>query len=251
MARPTVIANWKMNGSIASNALLINSMADELGKVSDVDLGVCVPFPYLAQMQQVLKGGNLKLGAQNVNAEKSGAYTGEVSCEMLQEFNCHYVLVGHSERRALFGESDSALTKKFEAVVNANMVPVLCVGETLDQRKSGQTSAVVAAQINAVLSGVGITACRNAVIAYEPIWAIGTGETATPEQAQQVHAEIRQLLATESEEIAQAMPLLYGGSVNEVNASALFAQPDVDGGLVGGASLSAESFIEICQSAQR
>jgi len=251
MARATVIANWKMNGSLTSNAALGGALAAALKSLLDIDLAVCVPFPYLAQMEQQLSGTPLHLGAQNVNAEAGGAHTGEVSCAMLQDFGCRYVLVGHSERRTLYDESDNTVAQKFKAVVSANMRPVLCVGETLEQRNAGQTTDIITSQIHAVLNEVGMSAFEQALVAYEPVWAIGTGETATPDQAQQVHAHMRALFAFECAEVARSIPLLYGGSVNQDNASTLFAQPDVDGGLIGGASLNAEAFVKICQSAQR
>lgn len=250
MASPLVIANWKMNGELVSNAKLAAALVLQLAELKSVDIGLCAPFPYLAQLQTGLEGSAIKSGAQNVNAAAAGAYTGEVSCEMLKEFACHYVLLGHSERRSLYHESNQQVAEKFAAVVQAGLVPVLCVGESLAQWQSSQTNTVVAEQINAVLSEVGIEAFSKAVIAYEPIWAIGTGETASPEQAQAVHAHIRALLAQHSQNIANNLPIIYGGSVKAVNAQALFAQPDIDGGLVGGASLDSDEFIQICTAAQ-
>ena len=235
MKRSRLVAgNWKMHGSRASIATLLdalvkgNSGSDGAGS----DCAVCPPFPYLAQVAERLRGTEIAWGAQNVSEHAQGAYTGEVSAAMLAEFGCRYVIVGHSERRQLCGESDAQAAAKFAAVRAAGMTPILCVGETLEERDAGKTEAVVARQLDAVVFEKG-------VLAYEPVWAIGTGRNATPEQAQAVHAFLRKKVPSET-------PILYGGSVKPQNAAAIFAMPDVDGGLIGGASLVAADFVAIC-----
>jgi triosephosphate isomerase (TIM) len=233
-----VAGNWKMHGNLAANRALLDGVA---GGVEGVECAVCVPFPYLGQAQERLRGTGVALAAQNVSEHASGAYTGEVSAAMLAEFGCRYVLVGHSERRHLFGEGDAQVAAKFSAAGAAGLVPILCVGETLADREAGRTEEVVLRQLDAVLAKGGI---GSGVVAYEPVWAIGTGRTATPEQAQAVHGMLRKRLSAEAR-------LLYGGSVKPDNAAALFAMPDVDGGLVGGASLKAPDFIAICRMAAR
>ena len=214
-----------------------------------VAVAVCVPFPYLAQAQAALTGGPLAWGAQNLSEKASGAFTGEVSAAMLKDFGCQYVLVGHSERRALYGESDALVAEKFAAALAAGLRPVLCVGETLAERESGKTAEVVAKQMAAVLDRVGVAALANAVVAYEPVWAIGTGKTATSEQAQEVHAAIRAQVAALDTKVAEGVQILYGGSVKPSNAEELFGMPDIDGGLIGGASLVAADFLAICRAA--
>ncbi|AJE19775.1 triose-phosphate isomerase [Azotobacter chroococcum] len=245
-----VIGNWKMNGSLEANRCLLQELLPPLAALKGVGVAVCPPFPYLAQVAGLLEGSGVALGAQNLNAAEKGAFTGEVAGGMLGELGCRYVLVGHSERRSLYGESDELVAEKFEAALAAGLVPVLCVGETLAQRRDGSTEAVIAAQVRAVLQRVGSAGIAAAVVAYEPVWAIGTGETATPEQAQAVHRHIRALLGEADGALAAATPILYGGSVKADNAAALFAQPDIDGGLIGGASLEAASFLAICQAAR-
>ncbi|ACO81082.1 triosephosphate isomerase [Azotobacter vinelandii CA] len=240
-----VIGNWKMNGSLDANRRLLQELLPPLAAVKGLEVAVCPPFPYLAQVGALLEGSSVALGAQNLHSAGQGAFTGEVGAGMLEELGCRYVLVGHSERRSLFGESDETVAEKFEAALRAGLVPVLCVGETLAQRRDGSTEAVIAGQVRAVLQRVGGAGIAAGVIAYEPVWAIGTGETASPEQAQAVHRHIRALLGE-----ATATPILYGGSVKPDNAAALFAQPDIDGGLIGGASLEAASFLAICRAAQ-
>ena len=225
-----------MHGSLAANAALLDALV-----AAGVECAVCVPFPYLAQVAGRLRGTRIAWGAQNVSEHASGAYTGEVSAAMLGEFGCRYVLVGHSERRQLYGESDGTVAAKFAAVQGTGITPILCVGETLPEREAGRTREVVARQLDAVLAK---GAPGDAVLAYEPVWAIGTGRTATPQQAQEVHAFLRQ-------RVTAATRILYGGSVKADNAAALFAMPDVDGGLIGGASLQAQDFIAICKQAQR
>jgi triosephosphate isomerase len=250
MRRKLVAGNWKMHGTLAQNAVLLDAVRDGMASVSNVDCAVCVPFPYLAQAQQKLSGSAVKWGAQDVHQLDKGAYTGEVSATMLRDFGCGYVIVGHSERRAYYGESSQLVAEKFLAAQQAGMVPVLCVGETLEQRDSGLTESVVAGQLDALIQLGGVQALRNAVVAYEPVWAIGTGKTATSAQAQAVHAFIRQRIATHDGQIASGLCILYGGSVKANNAAELFAMPDIDGGLIGGASLVADEFLAICRAAQ-
>jgi triosephosphate isomerase (TIM) len=234
-----VAGNWKMNGSRASNAALLDALLRELGREKGVECAVCPPFPYLQQVSERLAGSPIAWGAQNVSEHAEGAYTGEASAAMLKEFGCRYALVGHSERRKLYGESDAQVAAKFAAAQGAGLVPILCVGETLEEREAGRTEEVVARQLQAVLNGNDF---GKAVLAYEPVWAIGTGRNATPEQAQAVHGFLRKKVTAESR-------ILYGGSVKAQNAKALFAMPDVDGGLIGGASLVAKDFIEIVRAA--
>jgi triosephosphate isomerase len=210
-----------------------------------------VPFPYLAQAQAALSGSSIAWGAQNVSEQPKGAFTGEVSASMLLDFGCKYVIVGHSERRSLYGESDELVAKKYMAAQAAGLTPILCVGESLEERESGVTEAVVARQLDAVIQAAGVASLGKAVVAYEPVWAIGTGKTASPEQAQAVHAFIRGKIATLDAGIADKLVIQYGGSVKAANASELMAQPDIDGGLIGGASLVADEFIAICRAAAK
>ena len=239
-----------MHGGLKVNAQLL---ADVVAGVPGlgVAVAVCVPFPYLAQAQSLLDGTTVAWGAQNLNEQAQGAFTGEVSAAMLQDFGCRYVLVGHSERRSLYGESDRLVAEKFAAALSSGLHPVLCVGETLEQRDGGKTLEVVSAQIDAVLSRVGVAAFSGAVVAYEPVWAIGTGRTATSAQAEEVHAVIRARIAQADTKIADGLQILYGGSVKPGNAAELFAMPDIDGGLIGGASLVAADFLAICAAAAR
>ncbi|NQD94118.1 triose-phosphate isomerase [Pseudomonas sp. CrR25] len=250
MKRMLVIGNWKMHGNHQANAQLLNALLPALVESAGVETAVCPPYPYLAQVAELLAGSTLQLGAQNLSRFDQGAHTGEVSGHMLREFGCQYVLVGHSERRSLYGEDDRLIAEKFAAALCADLVPVLCVGESLAQRRNGETEAVITAQIRALLDLIGIQGLAGGVIAYEPVWAIGTGETATPAQAQAVHVHIRCLLAEQDPAVAAAMRILYGGSVKANNAAELFAQADIDGGLIGGASLDAASFAAICAAAQ-
>src|SRR5688500_8404072 len=236
MAQGRLVAgNWKMHGSRASVQALLDSLLQGIPKDAKAGCAVCAPFPYLALVAERLRGSPIAWGAQNASEHAQGAYTGEVSAAMLAEFGCRYVLVGHSERRQLYGESDAQAAAKFAAVKKAGMTPILCVGETLEERDAGQTEAVVARQLGAV-------EFKDAVLAYEPVWAIGTGRNATPEQAQAVHAFLRKRLPA-------ATLILYGGSVKPQNAAAIFAMPDVDGGLIGGASLVAKDFLDIVRAA--
>ena len=250
MRRKLVAGNWKMYGALTQNEALLNAVASGMAQMSGVDCAVCVPFPYLAQAQQMLRGSAVKWGAQDVHQAEKGAYTGEVSASMLNDFGCHYVLVGHSERRSLYGETSQLVAEKFAAAQKSGLLPVLCVGETLEQRENGTTEAVVAEQLDAVINLLGVQSLRKAVVAYEPVWAIGTGKTASPQQAQAVHAFIRQRVSGHDGQIAQGLCILYGGSVKAANAVELFAMPDIDGGLIGGASLVAEDFLAICRAGQ-
>ena len=250
MRRKLVAGNWKMHGTLARNAELLDAVRSGMRQITDVDCAVCVPFPYLAQAQQKLSGSNVKWGAQNVHQLDKGAYTGEVSAAMLRDFECSHVIVGHSERRACYGESSRLVAEKFLAAQQAGLTPVLCMGETLQQRESGITETVIAEQLDALIQLGGVQALRNAVVAYEPVWAIGTGKTATSAQAQAVHRFIRQRIAALDGQIAAALCILYGGSVKANNAAELFAMPDIDGGLIGGASLVADEFLAICRAGQ-
>ena len=239
-----------MHGGLAANrSLLQGVVAGVKGLAAAVECAVCVPYPYLAQVQQELAKAEVSWGAQNLSEQVSGAFTGEVSAAMLKDFGCRYVIVGHSERRALYGEDDGLVAKKFKQALAGGLVPILCVGETLAQRESGQTAEVVAAQLDAVLDAAGVEVFAGAVVAYEPVWAIGTGLTASPAQAQAVHEGIRARLAARNAEVAAGVRVLYGGSVKAGNAAELFAMPDIDGALVGGASLVAEEFVAICRAA--
>jgi triosephosphate isomerase len=249
MRKPLVAGNWKMHGSRAENAALVRDLLDRLPESLAADVLVCPPFVYLSEAGRLLKDAEIDLGAQSLCAESSGAFTGEVSGAMLRDVGCRYVLVGHSERRQLFGEHDALVARKFVAAQAAGLVPVLCVGETLEEREQGRTTEVVARQLDAVLAVCGVAALRSAVIAYEPVWAIGTGRNATPEQAQDVHAMIRARVEALDARIANEVRVLYGGSVKASNARELFAMADIDGGLVGGASLKADEFAQICAAA--
>ncbi len=247
MRQKLIIANWKMNGDKTLFNSLLNDFTANISNLKTVV--VCPPFIYIPLVEQRLAGSIMSLGAQDVSAYSEGAYTGEVAISMLQEFNCSYVIVGHSERRSYHNETDQLVADKFKLVLDSGLTPVLCVGETLEEHNKGQTEAVVLRQLNAVIDTVGIKAFSSAVIAYEPVWAIGTGKTATPEQAQQIHTFIRGKIAEQNEIVAAQLKILYGGSVNSTNAKQLFAMPDIDGGLVGGASLNSKEFSEICNSA--
>jgi len=249
MRQPLVAGNWKMHGSRAENAQLVSGLLDLLQPGKRAEIMLCPPFPYLMETARLLKDSGVTLGAQTVCAEAQGAFTGEVSAAMLKDAGCSYVLVGHSERRQLYAESDNLVARKFVAAQSQGLVPVLCVGETLEEREGDQTTAVVTRQLEAVLAVSGIQSLARAVIAYEPVWAIGTGRTATPEQAQAVHAMIRAKLTDRDAMIGGSVRLLYGGSVKASNAQELFAMPDIDGGLVGGASLKADEFARICAGA--
>jgi triosephosphate isomerase len=251
MRRYLVAGNWKMNGSRAANATLLEKIAAGLVRCPDVEALVCPPAVFLESVGQALKGAPIRLGAQNLaDQEKPGAFTGEIHGAMLKELACEYVIVGHSERRALYGETDEVVARKFKTAQALGLTPILCVGETLAQREADQTEAVLKRQLDAVLQQGGVASLERAVVAYEPVWAIGTGRTATPQQAQDAHAFLRSQVAARDVRIAAALRVLYGGSVNSGNAATLFAGPDVDGGLIGGASLKAEEFLAICAAAQ-
>lgn len=251
MRRKLVAGNWKMHGGLVRNRDLLGSLVQAVGKAGNADCAVCVPFPYLGQTQELLQGTAIAWGAQTLSEHAQGAYTGEVSAAMLADFGCRYVLVGHSERRSLYGESNEAVAAKFVAAVTGGLTPILCLGETLEQRENNITEKVIAAQLDAVTQAAGMSGLANAVVAYEPVWAIGTGRTASPQQAQDVHAFIRGRLAGSDAELAQRLQILYGGSVKPQNAAELFGMADIDGGLIGGASLVAEDFLAIWAAAAK
>jgi triosephosphate isomerase len=244
-----VAGNWKMNGSTAGNAELLAGIIDGVPEGDGFSLLVCPPFPYIASVAAQVEGSAVRVGAQNVSEHEKGAFTGEVSPAMLRDVGCEYAIVGHSERRSLYGETSEQVAAKFVAAQAAGIVPILCVGETLEEREAGTTEGVVDEQLDAVLDAAGIGAFARAVIAYEPVWAIGTGMTATPEQAQDVHRHIRARLAKHDPAVAEGVQVLYGGSMKGDNAAGLLAQPDIDGGLIGGASLKAEDFLAIARAA--
>ncbi|WP_150047411.1 MULTISPECIES: triose-phosphate isomerase [Methylomonas] len=247
MRQSLIMGNWKMNTSRDEGVQLAKALAEGLGGVSQ-EVAVCVPFVYLSDIRNALAGSPIAVGAQNVADQAVGAYTGEVSAAMLADCGCKYALVGHSERRSYYGDSNRSVAQRFCQSQKQNIIPVLCVGETLQERDDNKTFQVVDEQLDAVIDAAGIEAFAKAVIAYEPVWAIGTGKTATDEQAQEVHQYIRQRIAARSQEIADKVQILYGGSVKPDNAKGLFAMPDIDGGLVGGASLDAKGFLQICHS---
>lgn len=246
MRRPFLAGNWKMHGSRAENAELIEALLAGVPAQPSADIAVCPTFVYLAEAARLLRESSIGLGAQSVCAEAVGAFTGEVSAAMLKDVGCRYVIVGHSERRALYKEDDALVARKFLAAQSHKLVPILCVGETLEERERGQTMQVVSRQLAAVLDVAGVEAFADAIVAYEPVWAIGTGKNATAGQAQEVHAHIRADVAARDGNIASALRVLYGGSVKAGNAREIFSMPDVDGGLIGGASLKAEEFLKIC-----
>ncbi|MEY4762408.1 MAG: hypothetical protein RLZZ200_2264 [Pseudomonadota bacterium] len=251
MRRKIVAGNWKMHGSRAENTQLVDAIVSGYEAAEGTECIVCPPFVYLHEIARQLRDSAVRLGAQDVCAEAQGAFTGEVSASMLKDVGCGYVLVGHSERRALYGEDDQLVARKFAAAQARGLQPILCVGEQLAEREAGRTHEVIARQLDAVLAVSDAGALAKAVVAYEPVWAIGTGRTATPEQAQDVHAFIRERIAARDATIAAGLSLLYGGSVKAGNAAELFAMPDVDGGLIGGASLKAEEFLAICDAARK
>jgi triosephosphate isomerase len=246
--RKLVAGNWKMHGSLAENAALLDAVVAGVAGLDGVDCAVCVPYPYLQQAQSRLQRTGIAWGAQNLSQHERGAYTGEVAGAMLRDLGCRYVIVGHSERRALFGEDDALVAAKFLAAQRAGLTPILCVGESLEQRESGSTEAVVGGQLDAVLEAAGAGALAGAVLAYEPVWAIGTGKTATPRQAQDVHEFLRRRVSARDRALAGGLRILYGGSVKAGNARDLFAMADIDGGLIGGASLVAEEFLAIVRA---
>lgn len=248
MRRKLVAGNWKMHGNLATNAELLQGI--RVGAVGlKAEIAVCVPYPYLAQVREALAGSAIAWGAQDVSEHAQGAYTGEVSAAMLVDFGCRYVIIGHSERRSYYGDTDAVVAAKYEAAQKAGLVPILCVGETLEERERNVTADVVTRQLDAVIVRCGAASLAKAVVAYEPVWAIGTGRTATPQQAQEVHALIRARVARDAAAVAGELRILYGGSMKPNNAAELMAQPDIDGGLIGGASLVAADFLAICAAA--
>lgn len=246
MRRYLIAGNWKMHGSLSQLNILVEGIKQGAAAYPDVDLLVLPTFMHLAPVHQLIAHSSILLGAQNLYLGTQGAFTGEVSGAMLAEMGCKYVLVGHSERRSIFHEDLNLIAQKFKAALEAKLIPILCIGETRAERESGATEAVVREQLESVIALTGIDVFRHAVIAYEPVWAIGTGLTATPEQAQAVHAYIRSLIAKNKVDIASAIRILYGGSMKPDNAASLLTMPDIDGGLIGGASLDAKSFLAIC-----
>jgi triosephosphate isomerase len=245
MRRKLIAGNWKMNGSRASARALLAQISAGATDLNEVDWLVCPPFVFLADAEALLQGGPVALGGQNLSEHTSGAYTGEISAAMLQDVGCRYCIVGHSERRGSYAESDELVAAKFRTARNAGLIPVFCLGESLEQRGRGQTADVIMNQLDAVLDTDGVDVLASTVIAYEPVWAIGTGRTATPDQVQEVHSYLRTRVARDSKAVAAELRILYGGSVKASNARELLAMPDVDGGLVGGASLDATDFLAI------
>ena len=248
MRQPLIAGNWKMNGSKAEALDLLNGIKAGAGEISKAEIAVCPPFPYLYLAEDVLRGTQIAYGAQDVSRELGGAFTGQVSAAMLKDFGCKYVIVGHSERRQFNGETDPIIGRKYAQEVANGMVPILCVGETLEERELGKTEEVVSAHVDGVLNLSGVEAFTHGVIAYEPVWAIGTGVTATPAQAQEVHAFLRSRIAAKSQDVAAQVRILYGGSMKPDNAMELIGQADIDGGLIGGASLKAADFLAICRA---
>ncbi|OOF78471.1 triose-phosphate isomerase [Rodentibacter caecimuris] len=248
--RPLVMGNWKLNGSKAFTKELIENLKVELADVNGCDVAIAPPVMYLAEAESALTGSKIALGAQNVDVNLQGAFTGDISTEMLKDFGAKYIIIGHSERRTYHKESDEFIAKKFDALKKAGLVPVLCIGESEAENEAGKTEEVCARQIDAVINALGVEAFNGAVIAYEPIWAIGTGKSAIPAQAQAVHAFIRGHIAAKSQAVADQVIIQYGGSVNDANAAELFTQPDIDGALVGGASLKAPAFAVIVKAAE-
>jgi triosephosphate isomerase len=256
MRQPLVIGNWKMHGNLAKNQMLLASLVDRLRDLQQIDVAVCLPFPYLYQAQQYLSGTNIHWGAQNVSQFGEGAFTGSISAEMVADFACSYAIIGHSERRALSHESYASAANRFKQLLEVGITPVFCVGETYAEREAGLADTVVSKQMHAVLDDFGpecleLAGKLNAVFAYEPVWAIGTGRNATPEQAQKMHGFMRNLIAECNRGFAVQARILYGGSVSPANAAELFAMPDIDGGLIGRCSLNAEAFRQICEAAVR
>lgn len=249
MRQPLVAGNWKLNGSREGVKALLAGIRAGMGDVKKAEVAVCPSFVFIPQTRRALEGSDIAWGSQDVSVHESGAYTGEVAGAMLADFGCKYAIVGHSERRAYHGESDALVAEKFEAALKAGLIPIFCVGETLDEREQGITEEVIARQVDAVIERGGVEMLGKGVIAYEPVWAIGTGKTATPEQAQEVHAFIRSRIAGHSAAVADGIRILYGGSMKPDNAAELMANPDIDGGLIGGAALKPEDFLGICTAA--
>ena len=249
MRQQLVAGTWTMNGSRQSVKALLDGVKSGMSGVQVAEVAVCAPFIYIPDVQEQLQGSPVSWGGQDVSVHASGAYTGETATSMLSDFGCKYVIVGHSERRSYHQESDELVAQKFAAARAAGLRPILCIGETLEEREQGITEEVVARQLDAVMALEGVAALADGVIAYEPVWAIGTGKTATPEQAQEVHAFIRGRVAAQDAAVAEGVRILYGGSMKPDNAGELIAKPDIDGGLIGGASLKAEDFLGICKAA--
>jgi len=247
MRKTLVAGNWKLNGSKESIKELLSGVLAGMAEAK-TDVAVCVPYIYIPLVQELLSGTNVAYGSENISEYDSGAYTGEISGSMLSDFDCEFAIVGHSERRTIFAEKDADTASKFAAARKYGLKPILCVGELLEEREQGITEEVVARQLDAVIELEGVEALADSVIAYEPVWAIGTGMTASPQQAQDVHAFIRRKIAALSASVAEKVQILYGGSVNGGNADELFAMADIDGGLIGGASLKAEDFLAICKA---
>lgn len=249
MRRKLVAGNWKMNGSRKNAQALVGAIKQGAERMENVEMALCPPFVYLSEVGTQLAGSAILLGAQSLCDKPEGAYTGEIAGAMLRDVGCTYVIVGHSERRSLYGEDDALVALKAAAALGAGLKPILCVGETLQEREQSITETVVARQLDVLLKTVGVEGLARGVIAYEPVWAIGTGRTASPAQAQEVHAYLRRRIAVHNATIADKIQILYGGSVKADNAAELFAMPDIDGGLIGGASLHAGQFLAICQAA--
>jgi len=243
-----IAGNWKMNGNSAMVSELVNGIIEGFNNSDSCDLILCPPFPYLNLVSQGIMNSSISLGAQNLSQHTSGPYTGEVSAEMLKDMGCQYVIVGHSERRVLMSENNTIITKKFITAIKNHLKPILCIGESLDERKQGLTASVISKQLNAVLNKIDSNDLKNSIIAYEPVWAIGSGLTATPDEAQDVHSHIRDEINKLSKKVAENIQILYGGSVNGSNAGNLFSMPDIDGGLIGGASLTALEFLSIAKA---
>jgi triosephosphate isomerase len=247
MKKLFIVANWKMNGNKRSNEQLINCINDKVCENANIEVIICPPFTYLTQILK-LKTSSIKIGAQNISENQNGACTGEISGSMLQDIKVDYVIIGHSERRQMYNDTNAVIAQKFELAHQNNLIPILCIGESLNERKTGQTLSVIESQIKSIIETTRIELFAKSIIAYEPVWAIGTGKVATDDQAQEVHAYIRNKLAQLDAGIAENMQILYGGSVKPGNATALFAMPDIDGGLIGGASLDGDAFLSIYQS---
>lgn len=249
MRQPMVAGNWKMNGSSDSVKELMAGIKAGMGSVNKAEVVVCPPAVYIPRVSGAADGSDIKVGSQNICDQDAGAFTGEISGAMLKDVGCEYAIIGHSERRALYAESDELVAKRFAAARRNGIKPIFCIGETLQEREADITNEVCARQIDAVIALEGVEALADGVIAYEPVWAIGTGKTASPEQAQEVHAFIRGKIAALNADVADGLRILYGGSMNPANAAELMSQPDIDGGLIGGASLKAADFLSICQAA--
>ncbi|RFA30567.1 triose-phosphate isomerase [Alkalilimnicola ehrlichii] len=249
MRQPLVAGNWKMNGSRAFAGELVTALREGVSALDRVEAVLCPSFVLLPLVAELVGGSTLQVGSQTLSEHDEGAYTGEVSGAMLLDFGCRYAIVGHSERREYYAETDRQIAAKFAAAQRHGLTPILCVGETLQQREREETESVIREQLEVVLAHVGVAAFQKAVVAYEPVWAIGTGKTATPEQAQAVHAFIRHVVAERDSEVAEQLRILYGGSMKAANAAGLLAKADIDGGLIGGASLKAEEFLSICRQA--